>query len=208
MNTPLDAYWMPFTANRQFKKAPRMLKKSAEGMYYWTTDGRQILDGVAGLWCCNAGHNTAEDCGGGLPADRPDGLRAPVPDGTPEGLRAGQPVAGDGAGRVSAKVFFTNSGSESVDTALKIALAYHRARGEGTAHPADRPRARLPRRRLRRHLGGRHLPATARCSAPCWGVDHLPPHPQPRRAMPSAKGLARGRWRRTGRRAGAPRRAA
>src|SRR2546422_3929236 len=53
--TNLDAYWMPFTANRQFKAAPRMVVR-AEGMHYWTADGRRILDGFAGLWCCNAGH--------------------------------------------------------------------------------------------------------------------------------------------------------
>jgi len=51
----LDAFWMPFTANRQFKANPRLLAR-AEGMYYWTADGREILDGVAGLWCVNAGH--------------------------------------------------------------------------------------------------------------------------------------------------------
>src|SRR5215471_389872 len=55
MRTDLDAYWMPFTANRQFKKAPRMLVK-ASGMHFWTEDGRQLLDGIAGLWCVNAGH--------------------------------------------------------------------------------------------------------------------------------------------------------
>ena len=56
----MDAFWMPFTANRQFKKAPRLLSKAA-GMHFWTPEGRQILDGVAGLWCVNAGHGTLED---------------------------------------------------------------------------------------------------------------------------------------------------
>ncbi len=125
----MDAFWMPFSANRQFKQKPRLLA-SAEGMYYKTPEGREILDGTGGLWCCNAGHGRRRiidavqqqiatldfaptfQMGHPLPfilAERLAGI-------APEGLN---------------KVFFTNSGSESVDTALKIAIAYHRARGEG-----------------------------------------------------------------------------
>jgi beta-alanine--pyruvate transaminase len=128
--TPLEqaAFWMPFTANRQFKKAPRLLAR-AEGMYYWTPDGRQVLDGTAGMWCVNAGH-----C-------RPrivEAVRRQVAemDFAPT-FQMGHPVAFEFAERLArvapagfSRVFFTNSGSESVDTALKIALAYHRARGE------------------------------------------------------------------------------
>jgi beta-alanine--pyruvate transaminase len=123
-----SAFWMPFTANRQFKKAPRLLER-AEGMYYWTPDGRQILDGTAGLWCVNAGH-----C-------RPKIVEAvkrqvETMDFAPT-FQMGHPIAFEFADRLAriaptgfSRVFFTNSGSESVDTALKIALAYHRARGE------------------------------------------------------------------------------
>jgi beta-alanine--pyruvate transaminase len=124
-----SAFWMPYTANRQFKKAPRLLAR-AEGMYYWTPEGRQILDGCAGLWCVNAGH-----C-------RPKIVKAiqeqaATMDFAPT-FQMGHPIAFEFADRLSAlapegfkRVFFTNSGSESADTALKIALAYHRARGEG-----------------------------------------------------------------------------
>jgi beta-alanine--pyruvate transaminase len=122
------AFWMPFTANRQFKKAPRLLAR-AEGMYYWTPEGRQVLDGTSGLWCVNAGH-----C-------RPrivEAVKRQVAemDFAPT-FQMGHPVAFEFAERLAqvappgfSRVFFTNSGSESADTALKIALAYHRARGE------------------------------------------------------------------------------
>jgi beta-alanine--pyruvate transaminase len=125
----LDAYWMPFTANRQFKKAPRMLVR-AEGMHYWDVDGRQILDGVAGLWCVNAGHNRPRIVQA-IQAQAAEMDYAPP-------FQMAHPKAFELAERVAAlapegmgKVFFANSGSESVETALKIALAYHRARGEG-----------------------------------------------------------------------------
>ncbi|HYR32972.1 MAG TPA: aspartate aminotransferase family protein [Burkholderiales bacterium] len=123
-----SAFWMPFTSNRQFKKAPRLLAR-AEGMYYWTPEGRQILDACAGLWCVNAGH-----C-------RPKIVeaiqkQAAEMDFAPT-FQMGHPIAFEFADRLAAiappgfkRVFFTNSGSESVDSALKIALAYHRARGE------------------------------------------------------------------------------
>jgi beta-alanine--pyruvate transaminase len=123
-----SAFWMPFTANRQFKKSPRLLAR-AEGMYYWTPEGRQVLDGTAGLWCVNAGH-----C-------RPKIVEAvqrqvAQMDFAPT-FQMGHPVAFEFADRLAriappgfSRVFFTNSGSESADSALKIALAYHRARGE------------------------------------------------------------------------------
>lgn len=129
MASRLDAFWMPFTANRQFKKAPRMLVR-AEGMHYWDAHGRRILDGVAGLWCVNAGHGRPKIVQA-IQAQAAELDYAPP-------FQMGHPKAFELAERLAAiapagmgKVFFTNSGSESVETALKIALAYHRARGEG-----------------------------------------------------------------------------
>ena len=125
----MDAFWMPFTANRQFKSKPRMLT-SAKGMYYTADDGRQVLDGCAGLWCVNAGHGRQEI------ADAV-GRQVSTLDFAPT-FQMGHPLAFELAERLAAiapsgmdRIFFTNSGSESVDTALKIAFAYHRARGEG-----------------------------------------------------------------------------
>ena len=124
----LDAYWMPFTANRAFKQAPRMLAR-AEGMHYYTNDNREVLDGTAGLWCVNAGHGRREI----VEAIQ---KQAAVLDFAPS-FQMGHPIAFQAAARLAEilpapleRVFFTNSGSESGDTALKIALAYHRARGE------------------------------------------------------------------------------
>ncbi len=125
----LDALWMPFTANRQYKAAPRLLA-SASGMYYTTHDGRKILDGCAGLWCVAAGHCRKEIA---------DAIAHQVQtlDYAPP-FQMGHPLSFEAASKVAAimpsgldRIFFTNSGSESVDTALKIALSYHRARGEG-----------------------------------------------------------------------------
>ena len=125
----LRAFWMPFTANRQFKAAPRMFV-AAEGMRYTTSDGRQVLDGTAGLWCCNAGH-----CRPRITAAIAE--QAAEMDYAPA-FQMGHPKAFELANRLIGiapegmeHVFFTNSGSESVETALKIAIAYHRAKGEG-----------------------------------------------------------------------------
>ena len=126
----LEPLWMPFTANRQFKAAPRLLV-AAKDMHYLTQDGRKVLDGIAGLWAVNAGHcrqkivdaikKQAEtiDYATGFQLHHPAAFLAAekLVSITPKGLD---------------HVFFTNSGSEAVDTALKIALAYHRVRGEGT----------------------------------------------------------------------------
>src|SRR5687767_7689079 len=147
------AFWMPFTANRQFKKSPRLLAR-AEGMHYWTPEGRQVLDGTSGLWCVNAGHCRPKIV---------EAVRRQVAemDFAPT-FQMGHPIVFEFAERLArvappgfSRIFFTNSGSESADTALKIALAYHRAR-RSRALPADRPRARLSRRQLRRHGSGRH----------------------------------------------------
>ncbi len=124
----LDAQWMPFTANRAFKRAPRMLV-AAKDMHYTASDGRPILDGTAGLWCVNAGHcrepivRAIQTAATRL--DYAPGFQMAHPGGFAFAERLVRMLPGD-----LAHVFFTNSGSEAVDTALKIALAYHRARGE------------------------------------------------------------------------------
>ncbi len=126
---PLGAFWMPFTANRQFKAKPRLLAR-ASGMHYWTAEGRQILDGVAGLWCVNAGHARREITD--AVARQLETLDYAPP------FQMGHPAAFELAHRLTQiappgmeHVFFVNSGSEAVDTALKIAVGYHRVRGEG-----------------------------------------------------------------------------
>ena len=125
----LRAFWMPFTANRQFKQAPRMFV-AAEGMHYTTADGRQVLDGTAGLWCCNAGHRRPRIVEA-IQKQAAELDYAPA-------FQMGHPLAFELANKLvdmapapMEHAFFTNSGSESVETALKIAIAYHRARGEG-----------------------------------------------------------------------------
>ncbi len=172
MENDLRAFWMPFTANRQFKSAPRMFV-GADGMFYKTSDGRDVMDGTAGLWCCNAGHNQPKiveaireqagelDYAPAFQIGHPKAFRLAnrLVDMAPEGME---------------HAFFTNSGSESVETALKIAIAYHRARGEGQ-------RTRLVGRERGYHgvnfggisVGGivnnrRHFGALLN------GVDHLP----------------------------------
>jgi beta-alanine--pyruvate transaminase len=126
----LEAFWMPFTANRQFKQAPRMLV-AAEGMYYRSADGRRILDGTAGLWCVNAGHGRPKIA-------EAVGAQVRELDYAPA-FQMGHPKAFELAARLVTymppgidHVFFTNSGSESVETGLKIALAYQRVIGQGS----------------------------------------------------------------------------
>jgi beta-alanine--pyruvate transaminase len=126
----LEAFWMPFTANRQFKSKPRLFV-GAKDMHYTSVDGRKVLDGTAGLWCVNAGHGREKI----IEAVRDQVGRldyAPA-------FQMGHPAVFEFAARLTNllgadfdHVFFTNSGSEAVDTALKMAIAYHRARGEGT----------------------------------------------------------------------------
>ena len=127
-NDPLAAFWMPFTANRAFKAYPRLLV-SAKDMHYTAADGRPVLDGTAGLWCVNAGHCRPQIVAAIQHA-------ASTLDFGPT-FQLGHPLAFELATRVAAlmptgldRIFFTNSGSEAVDTALKIALAYQRAKGE------------------------------------------------------------------------------
>jgi beta-alanine--pyruvate transaminase len=168
----LDAHWMPFTANRQFKAAPRMLAK-AEGMYYWTAEGQKILDGFAGLWCCNAGHCRK-------PIVEAIQKQAATMDYAPP-FQMAHPLSFELANRIVElapgrldHVFFCNSGSEAVDTALKIALAWQRVRGEGS-------RTRLIGRERGYHgvgfggisVGG--IPANRKMfGTMLTGVDHLP----------------------------------
>ena len=168
----LEAFWMPFTANRHFKSKPRMMVK-AEGMYYTTDDGRRILDGFSGMWCCNAGH-------GRKPIVEAIQRQAATMDYAPP-FQMGHPLAFELANRIVElapgqldHVFFCNSGSEAVDTALKIALAWHRARGEGA-------RTRMIGRERAYHgvgfggisVGG--IPANRKMFGTMLaGVDHLP----------------------------------
>ena len=126
----LEAFWMPFTANRDFKANPRLIA-GAEGVHYVMLDGRRLIDSASGLWCCNAGHNHPRI----VAAIR---QQAGELDFAPS-FQWGHPKAFELASRLAAMMpgdldhaFFTNSGSESVDTALKIALAYQRAIGQGT----------------------------------------------------------------------------
>jgi len=169
----LEALWLPFTHNRYFKKHPRLVSR-AEGMYYTTPDGRQILDAISGLWCCNAGHRHPKiveavkaqldelDYAVAFQAHHPKAfeLANKLTDAAPGDLK---------------HVFFVNSGSEAVDTALKIAIAYHKARGDGG-------RFRLIGRAKGYHgvgfggisVGGMTPNRKAFASALIPGVDHLP----------------------------------
>ncbi|HEX9237992.1 MAG TPA: aspartate aminotransferase family protein [Xanthobacteraceae bacterium] len=125
----LESYWLPFTPNRSFKRAPRMIVR-AKDMHYYTAENRAVLDGTAGLWCTNAGHNR-------------DPIVAAIKRAAEEldyspAFQFAHPAAFELASRIATlapsdlnRVFFCNSGSEAVDTALKIALAYHNVRGEG-----------------------------------------------------------------------------
>ena len=181
----LSAFWMPFTSNRQFKKSPRMFGR-AKDMFYYTTEGREVLDGTAGLWCVNAGH-----C-------RPKIVEA-IQEQAAEldyapAFQMGHPKAFELANRIVEiapeglnHVLYTNSGSESVETALKVALAYQRVKGEGS-------RFRLIGRERGYHgvnfggisVGGivsnRKMFGTL-----LTGVDHMPHTHQPRQEQPSPK---------------------
>src|SRR5687768_16805759 len=126
----LDAFLMPFTANRQFKKNPRLLAR-AKGVHYWTPEGRRIIDGTAGLWCVNAGHGR-EEIKAAIVQQLEEMDYAPS-------FQMGHPKSFELAARHAAMLpgdldhaFYCNSGSEAVDSALKIALAWQRARGQGT----------------------------------------------------------------------------
>jgi beta-alanine--pyruvate transaminase len=169
----LSAYWMPFTANRQFKGKPRMLAR-ASGMYYETSEGRRILDGVAGLWCVNAGHGRKEITDAVARQLETMDYAPPFQMGHAGAFELANAVVRI-APRGLEHVFFTNSGSESVDTALKIALAYHRAKG-------DAARVRLIGRERGYHgvgfggisVGGMVANRKVWPASMIPGVDHLP----------------------------------
>ena len=126
---PLDPFWMPFTANRAFKAAPRMFV-AASDMHYVTDDGRKVLDGTSGLWCVNAGHCRPKIVEAIRKQAGTMDYSPAFQMGHPGAFRVAERVAKLAPGDLD-RVFYTNSGSEAVDTALKIVLAYHRARGEG-----------------------------------------------------------------------------
>ena len=168
----LGAYWMPFTANRQFKDKPRMLAR-ASGMYYETPEGRKVLDGVAGLWCVNAGHGRREITEAVSRQLAEMDYAPPFQMGHPAAFELANEIVGWLPAGID-HVFFTNSGSEAVDTALKIALAWHRVRGQGT-------RTRLIGRERGYHgvgFGGISVGGMVNnrkfFASQLLGVDHLP----------------------------------
>jgi beta-alanine--pyruvate transaminase len=126
----LDAFWVPFTPNRAFKRAPRLIAR-AKGMHYFTPDGRAVIDGLAGLWCTNAGHNRDPIVAAIARQAAELDYAAAFHFAHPKSFELASRVAALAPGDLN-RVFFCNSGSEAVDTALKIALAYHNVRGEGT----------------------------------------------------------------------------
>jgi beta-alanine--pyruvate transaminase len=132
VNVPNDlaAFWMPFTANRAFKKAPRLLA-GAKDMHYITTDGRKVLDAAAGMWCSNAGHGRKEIAAAIAKQAEALDYAPPFQFGIPQAFELASRIA-DLAPAGLEQVFFCNSGSEAADTALKIALAYHQVNGQGS----------------------------------------------------------------------------
>ncbi len=130
MPTNLDAYWMPFTANRQFKANPRLLA-AAKDMHYFTPDGRPILDGTAGLWCVNAGHCRPKIVEAVQKQVAHLDYAPPFQMGHPGAFELAERLVKMMPGGHFDRVFYGNSGSEAVESALKIAIAYHRVRGEG-----------------------------------------------------------------------------
>ncbi len=172
-NRSMDSFWMPFTGNRAFKKNPRLVER-AQGMYYYKPDGQKVLDMIAGLWCCNAGHGHPKI----VEAIQ---TQAAKMDYAPH-FGFGHPAAFEAADTLAAlapegmnHVFFTNSGSESVDTALKIALAYQKERGQAS-------RTRLIGRERGYHgvgfggisVGGIPYNRMQFSNSMIPGVDHLP----------------------------------
>ena len=172
-NQSMESFWMPFTGNRAFKKNPRLVQR-AQGMHYYKPDGQKVLDMVAGLWCCNAGHGHPKIVEA-IQAQAAEMDYAPH-------FGFGHPAAFEAADMLTAiapegmnHVFFTNSGSESVDTALKIALAYQKERGQAS-------RTRLIGRERSYHgvgfggisVGGIPYNRMQFSNSMIPGVDHMP----------------------------------
>src|SRR6201995_2910963 len=132
VNVPNDlaAHWMPFTANRAFKKSPRLLA-GAKGMHYITVDGRHIIDAAAGMWCSHAGHGRTEIATAIAKQAQAPHYAPPFQFGIPQAFELASRIAALAPAGLD-HVFFCNSGSEAADTALKIALAYHQLNGQGT----------------------------------------------------------------------------
>ena len=124
----LDPYWMPFTHNQRFKKRPKLVEE-AKGVYYKTPDGRQLFDALSGLWCCNAGHSHPKIVEAVQQQVAKLDYSPAFQVGHPEAFRLAERLAAMAPANLN-YVFYTNSGSEAVDTALKMAIAYHRSRGE------------------------------------------------------------------------------
>ena len=125
----LDEYWMPFTPNRDFKADPKMVVR-AEGMYYWSDRGAKLIDAASGMFCVNAGHGRKEIADAVHRQLAELDFIAPFLRGHPKSFELAQRVAELTPGDLN-RIFFVNSGSEAVDTAMKVALAYHHARGQG-----------------------------------------------------------------------------
>jgi beta-alanine--pyruvate transaminase len=125
----LDEYWMPFTPNRDFKSDPKMVVR-AEGMYYWNDRGERLIDASSGLFCVNAGHARREIADAVSAQLRELDFVAPFTRGHPKQFQLASRVAELTPGDLN-RIFFVNSGSEAVDSAMKVALAYHQARGQG-----------------------------------------------------------------------------
>ena len=186
----LDPYWMPFTHNRYFKKHQPLdrLLVSAEGAYYTTVDGQRLFDCLSGLWCSSLGHRPAKIVEAvKSQLDRADYIPA-FQVANPESFRLAERIADAAPGDLN-RVFFTNSGSEAVDTALKIALAYHRLKG-------DASRTRFIGREKGYHgvgfggisVGGMVANRKMFATAMIPGVDHLP-HTHNLKQMAFSKGL-------------------
>jgi len=172
MKLNLEAYWMPFTDNRRFKARPKLVI-AAKDMHFTTAEGRQVLDGLATLWCVNAGHGRPRIVEAIRRQAGELDFAASFSLGHPLAFRIAERIAAL-APKGMGHVFFTNSGSEAIDTALKIAIGYHRLRGEGT-------RTRFVGRERSYHgvnlagisLGGVPANRKAYSGALLPGVDHL-----------------------------------
>ncbi|MFO0462705.1 MAG: aminotransferase class III-fold pyridoxal phosphate-dependent enzyme, partial [Burkholderiales bacterium] len=169
----LEAYWLPFTPNRYFKEHPKMVV-SAKGAYYRTHDGRELFDCLSGMWCCPLGHAHPKIVEAFT-------RQAQTLDYAPA-FQVGSPVTFQLAERIAAlapegleQVFFVNSGSEAVDSALKIALSYHRARGNaGRFRMIGRERAYHGVGFGGISVGGMVANRKAYGAAMLPGVDHMP----------------------------------